>query len=102
MAWEKRARGGLYYTRSRRVNGRVVREYIGGGELARIACERDANRRALRKGERQQERAELERLEALAAPVSELCAVTELLVRAHLLAGGYHEHKGEWRRERGA
>ncbi len=102
MAWESRERGGPYYTRSRRVNGQVVREYIGGGELARIVSESDTRRRTLRKAERQQERAELERLEALAAPLGELCEVTETLVRAHLLAGGYHKHKGEWRRERSA
>ena len=84
------------------MNGKVVREYIGGGELARIVSEGDATRRALRKVERQQERTELERLEALAAPVGELCEVTMILTRAHLLAGGYHEHKGEWRRERRA
>ena len=102
MAWESRERGGHYYTRSRRVNGRVVREYIGGGELAQIASENDDDRRTLRKAERQQQRAELERLEALAGPVGELCEVTEILARAHLLACGYHEHRGEWRRERRA
>ncbi len=102
MAWESRERGGVYYTRSRRVNGQVLREYIGGGELARIVSESDTRSRTLRKAERQQERAELERLEALAAPVGELCEVTEILARAHLLAGGYHKHKGEWRRERSA
>jgi hypothetical protein len=84
------------------VNGRVVRKYIGSGEHARIASESDANRRVLRKAERQQLRAGLERLEALAVPVGELCEVTEILLRGHLLAGGYHEHKGEWRRGRGA
>jgi hypothetical protein len=102
MAWESRERGGHYYTRSRRVNGRVVREYIGGGEFARIVSESEANRRTLREAERQQQRAELERLEALAALVCELCEVTEVLTRAHLLTLGYHEHKGEWRRERRA
>jgi hypothetical protein len=102
MAWESRERGGQYYTRSRRVNGRVVRKYIGSGEPALIASESDANRRLLRKAERQQQMSELERLEALATPVFKLCEVTEILVRAHLLAGGYHEHKGEWRRERRA
>ena len=100
MAWESRERGGPYYTRSRRVNGQVVREYIGGGELARIASESDAISRTLRKAEWQQERAKLERLETLSAPLGELCEVTEILTRARLLAGGYHKHKGEWRRER--
>jgi hypothetical protein len=102
MAWESRERGGHYYTRSRRVNGRVVREYIGGGELARIASEIDADRRAQRDAERQQQRAELKRLEVLAGPVGELCEVTEILVRVHLVALGYRKHKGEWRRERRA
>ena len=101
MALEQR-NGQLYYYRSERVGDKVQRVYIGAGEVARIASESDAISRILRKAERQQERAELERLGALAAPVGELCEVTEILARAHLLAGGYHKHKGEWRRERSA
>jgi hypothetical protein len=31
--WERRERGGLYYTRSRRKDGWVVREYFGGDVL---------------------------------------------------------------------
>jgi hypothetical protein len=46
MALESRERGGLYYTWSRREGGRVVREYVGGGELGRIVSKGDAMRRA--------------------------------------------------------
>jgi hypothetical protein len=35
---------------------------------------------------------------ALAAPVLEISEAAEILVRAHLIACGYHRHKGEWRR----
>ena len=40
--WEKRERGGLYYTRSRKVHGRVVREYVGGDALGELAALMDA------------------------------------------------------------
>ena len=46
--WEKRQRGGLYYTRSRKVGGRVVREYVGTGPLAGIAALMDEEDRLRR------------------------------------------------------
>ena len=101
MGWEPRERGGLYYTRSRREGGRVVREYVGSGEIAEALASADGTIRRARRLERARRRAEVERLEALAAPARELDEAAEVLVRAHLLAAGWHRHKGEWRMRRG-
>jgi hypothetical protein len=103
VAWEKRERGGRYYTRSRRSpkDGRVIREYVGSGPLAEIAATSDRTKRELAEAEREREKEELGRLEALAAPLEEISEAAEILAHAHLIALGYHRHKGEYRRARG-
>lgn len=101
MGWEKRERGGPYYTRSRKIGGRVVREYVGGGMLGHIAALHDAQERRLREEEAAWWKEERERLEALVAPVEKLCEATEILYRAALLSAGFRRHqRGEWRRKR--
>ena len=98
MAWEK----GRYYTRSRRVAGRVVREYVGTGLGAQLAAAQDekqrqealASRLALRR-----EKEEVSELEASLDALDTLCAA---FVTATLEAAGYHQHaRGEWRKRRG-
>lgn len=99
--WERRARGGLYYTRSRREDGRIVREYVGGGELGELAAQMDAEKRQSRREERAARKQERERLEAVMEPVEELCEAAEVIARAALLASGYRQHnRGEWRKRR--
>ncbi len=101
MGWEKRERGGLYYTRSRKVNGQVVREYVGGGVLGELVARMDAEDRQRREEEKAAWREERERLEGLASLVDELCQDVETLAQATLLAAGFRRHKrGEWRRKR--
>ena len=100
MGWETRERGGTYYTRSRRENGRVIREYVGAGLIGELSAEADRIDRERREVEKLKEKKDLERLVALAAPVLELSEDADILVRAHLMAAGYHRHKGEWRRAR--
>lgn len=100
MSWETRARGTRYYTRSKRINGRIIRQYIGRGELAeRLAAadRRDRERRAM---VRHQQRLERERADRDAAPIIGLHDELDILTRAALLATGYHRHHGEWRRRR--
>ena len=78
----------------------MVREYVGGGALGELAARKDAEEREHREAEGTRRRAEVQRLEELAAPLVELCEVAEILAQAHLIAGGCYRHKGEWRRRR--
>jgi hypothetical protein len=100
MAWEKRSGNRYYYQSERAEDGRVVKKYIGAGEVAELIAHADATRRRAREARRAQEREELERMEALAAPVLEIEKAADILARAHLIAGGYRKRKGEWRRGR--
>jgi hypothetical protein len=100
MALEKRG-GNFYYYRSvRDREGHPKKVYVGAGEFARISAEQDAIRRTAHEGERERQRAEVEHLEALAAPLLELDEVAGVLARAALVASGYRKRRGEWRRER--
>lgn len=99
MGWDK---GGRYYTRSRRENGRVVREYIGGGAPGALVARLDADERARCEAERDAVRAESEAVAALDTALAELNELVDLVTRAALAAAGYAQHhRGEWRKRRG-
>src|SRR5262245_40862714 len=98
MGWDK---GRRYYTRSRRENGRVVREYVGGGTIGELAARLDTIEREKREAERDAARAEREAIDALDAPLDELNELADLLAQAALLAAGYRQHnRGNWRKGR--
>ena len=90
-----------YYYRSVREGGRVRKEYVGGGVLGEVAAALDELKRRQREEEVAYWREERERLERSAAFLHELAEATEVLLRAQLLASGFHKHKGQWRRKRG-
>jgi hypothetical protein len=96
MAWER----GRYYTRSRKVNGRVVREYVGAGAIGRAAAALDAEHRAMRAQEAAAWQAEKARLDAVDTQLAALDELAGLLAKAVLLAAGFHQHKRQWRRKR--
>lgn len=98
MAWETRSGGGRYYTRSRRVNGRVVREYVGCGEKGELAAHADAEQRAEREVERALIRADRARAQAIDAKLTALHQAVEILTRGILLASGFERHKRQWRK----
>jgi hypothetical protein len=101
MGWETRKRGGRYYTRSRKVGGRVVREYIGGGTLGEAVAECDAQERAERRAAAACWQRERDQLAALDALMHDFSRQVDIQMRAALCAAGFHQHdRGEWRRER--
>ena len=102
MAWEfRRNRPNPYYTRTRRVGKRFIREYVGNGRLAELAAADDSRQRAERLAARAAWQQECARLDALDAPVAELDALADTLMRAYLTLAGYRQHaRGEWRKRR--
>lgn len=96
MAWR-----GAYYYRCRRVGGRRTWDYLGKGPEARLAAALVAERQRRGQLERQLRLEAQQSWAAASQPLLELISLTELLVRATLLASGYHQHcRGEWRRRR--
>lgn len=101
MGWERRNGRGEYYTRTRKVNGRDVREYFGTGMKGALAAAADLLRRKQRQMEVQERRAEESRWQAAGEPLNDLCKSADIVARAALVAEGYHQHAhGEWRRRK--
>ena len=98
MAWESRNGSGRYYTRSRKVNGRVVREYFGRGAAATLAAALDELERAERAVANAEWRAERGAMNEERGEVRALGAAVDAAVAAELAALGYHKERGEWRR----
>ena len=105
MGWETRTESAnVYYTRSRWLGGRVIREYVGaaGSPMAQLAVVEDAMHREARERALLDRRTERERLAALDAPLVALGVVGDALLWTTWVSAGYHRHdRGEWRRRRG-
>jgi hypothetical protein len=97
VGWDK----GRYYTRSKKINGRVVREYFGAGPAAASIAQLDALQREQREAEQAVRRATRAELEARDAPLNDLNDLADLLAHAALVVAGFHRHnRGEWRKRR--
>lgn len=81
MGCESRTGHGRYYPRTRRRNGRGVREYFGTGEIAELVAAMDEDQRRTRQAEARRWQAEQAAMQALENDVAEVCKLTDLAAR---------------------
>ncbi|MBI2804300.1 MAG: hypothetical protein HYX68_04870 [Planctomycetes bacterium] len=96
MSWESRGGEAKYLTRTILQNGVRVREYYGRGPLAEIMAVEFAKERD-RAGRSPRWRSIRDSLGDADRMYSRLTKGCEHLLRASLLAAGYHNHRGAWR-----
>jgi vacuolar-type H+-ATPase catalytic subunit A/Vma1 len=97
MATEAR-KGRSYYYRSRRIDGRVVREYVAAGAAAELAAKRDREDRELRRQQQSQQLCKLVTFDKISEQVNTLIENSNIILTASLLAAGFHQHRSEWRK----
>ncbi len=98
MSWDKKARGGKYYYRSRRVAGKAVKVYVGRGPAAELAARLDERERQNRQAGRAARLAGRTQLAVADLAFADARALVDLLVQATLVLSGFHLHRNEWRR----
>jgi hypothetical protein len=100
MAWEERGNHRYYY-RSRRVGDKVVKEYVGSGEVASAIADLEALERERAEEAARQRQAERARQDAVDALLLAFCQGVGDIVAEALERAGYHRHdRGQWRRKR--
>lgn len=97
MPWKKQS-GGRYYYREKRVNGRLIRKYVGSGEHGEREAKLDADRRAARKAQLDAFHQAAAQFNEVGKPLQDLCGLTDFIMKASLTTAGYYQHDhGEWR-----
>lgn len=99
MSWETRGNNRYYYRR-RKVNGRVVAEYIGAGDVAELLAKSDELDRQRRQLEAAEWRSIVEADRRQEKALADIAALVRAAIAAVLIANGYHTHKRQWRKTR--
>lgn len=90
-----------YYYRSRRDGQRVVREYVARGQEGENAAASDQHNAIERANNRRAEAARLDEFRGEGNRVGAVLARANVIISEVLLAAGWHQHKRQWRRQRG-
>ncbi len=97
MAWHE----GRYYYRTKKVGGKVVREYCGSGYAGELSARLDEVERERRKHAQASAKFEQDCINARDSTVNEFDDLANMLARVALMAAGYHQHhRSEWRKIR--
>lgn len=100
MPW-KTVNGRRYFYRVIRDGDRTVTEYAGGGIVGQLAADMQAAERVQAATQRNQERLNRKQFQAADQLVRKLGQLSDCLMKAILLAHGYHQHdRGRWHRRR--
>lgn len=99
MSWETRGNNRYYYRR-RKVDGRVISEYLGAGDVAEALAGLDELDRQERQRAAAEWRALVDTDRRQVATLAELDDLVRSAVAGVLIANGYHTHKGQWRKMR--
>lgn len=101
MAWETRGNR-TYYYRARKINGRVVKEYLGTGASAHAAAAEDEDRRQARQIASAKRKGAYKMEDPTAYLTDSFLDLSDNLINGLFVASGfYRHHGGEWRRRRG-
>ena len=92
---------GRYYYRSRRVNGKPRREYVGPGQIGRLGEQMDQFARELRATKPGRGASTRDAVQAIDRDLLALDRLADALARTALVVAGCHQHhRGEWRKRR--
>jgi hypothetical protein len=90
-----------YYYRSRRQGAHVRSEYIGSGMFAELIAEEDQLEAEQRAADQAAWQEEVRHFKQQDRAINDALDLVDTLADAALLQAGYHQHKRQWRRNRG-
>ena len=97
MGLEQRG-GRRYFYGKRRVGGRVISKYMGGGPLAAMAAEQAATAKAEREQQRREQRKIRDEQKQINRQLDEQGKIVAATTEQFLRRLGFHKHKGQWRK----
>jgi hypothetical protein len=97
MSMETRKGHGAYYTRSKRVAGRIIRTYVGSGLVAFEAAETDRASRLAKAMDRDCHQKSEKEARILDEMLAKYARDVDRMLEIELAVIGIHRRRSEWR-----